>query len=854
LIRESLHKIKGYGLLTTDFLAVLPNNKDLLDDFYEPILTSIVEEFKNHKLLPGRYVKYVDAVSAKNGPADIKNTLYDSDLAFFCNDTDVKWVAAAKQKNSRSDNFLESLEIDEWGWVELNNGLRTKFSSGIHPGTSAWITDKTDDWMQKFYALLDTLLQERRHYVSGKESWKIVRTFNGNHVKGNEAFFPKENIGTNVQFPRVKSEIFKGGSKRQIEKTVNLLQQLGVTEVGEKQEIGSILSKYYTAESVAPTEKQHLQHIQRFISWWREYRETDIFNGHRILRSGEGTFYHPSDLFIDQPYKDTGLKGFYSELKDDTVEIWDGYIKLKNLYEFAVTVGVKDKIVISKVRGYANPDWTSKLYATGKRTSYETNDDYTINDIEAYLKKSNKQISLLIWRTVANAPKDVLKARYCPNYQSPYKYSDSQLVHHLKKHAWIPATDEKFYRPTSISQDMLLPEFRNFYLNANGWLDAIGFGGNVKKQTEEYLKQKEYAERLGIPLEIAEQLKKIPVEKRNEFFQKWQGEMESFFNPPPSEPLPSSSAPNPERRQQKALEEAQEAAEKESAKKMRSVRVSRLLEIKSYLKEQHTNENDNVICQICNEIMPFKIGGVNGEYYFEAIQFIRSTKNEFLQNHIALCPNCSAEYKYACSTSEQERIELLLGLDQSLSESELIIPLKMPVNDSLRFTQKHLIDLQAAMQKHLLNNGNSFDDGFDDEEDEEFSAFIEKPVDGMQSAQANVSLNVGNAHLKLPDDTFVDKQGHTISIFRSTNKAPSASNGNKNLKKCPYCLVDVKENKFNSHISSRCPKRRTLSNETRSISSPATNNTLNRPAVRFDRCRHCGSPAMVGSDVCYSCG
>lgn len=826
LIRESLHIIKGYGLLTTDFLAVLPNDKDVLDDFYEPILTSIVEEFKEHKLLPGRYVKYVDAVSAKNGPADIKNSLYDSDLAFLCNDADVKWVAAAKQKNSRADNFLDSLEIDEWGWDELNTAMRSKFGSATHPNTASWIAEKTDEWIQRFYALLDTLLQERRYYTTGKENWRIARISNEYHVKGHEAFFPDENNSTDEQFPRVKAEIFKGNSKKQIEKAINLLRQLGVSEVGEKQEIEGILKKYYAADSNDPSEKQHLQHIQRFTGWWKENRDTDVFDGFYIFRDKEGTFYTPDDLYIDQPYKDTGLKLFFSELKDDAVEIWDGYIKIKGIYDFATAVGVKDKIEIAKVSGYRNPDWSSKLYASGKRTSYETNDDYTINNIETYLKISNINISLLIWRTVANAPKDVLKARYCPNYQSPYKYADSQLVHYLKKHAWIPATDGKFYRPTSVSQDMLLPEFRNFYLNANGWLDAIGFGEHVKKQTEEYLKQKEYAERLGIPVEIAEQLKKIPTEKRIEFFQKWQSEMESFFNPPPAEPLPTSPAPNPDRRQQKALEEALDAAEKESEKKMRTVRISKLPEIKSYLKAQHTNENSNLICQICNGQMPFKIGA---EDYFEAVQFIKSATKEYLQNHLALCPNCAAEYKYACATSEQERIKLILDLDNSQLEEELKIQLDMPLNGSLRFTQKHLIDLQAAMKDHEQSPDNAAESNLDIADDEELEGVLR------------------------PSNAVVIEKTTSAEAANSTSAATSLSNH----KNCPYCLVKLNPNKFDKHIKTKCPKRpRNVANVSKSslIKSPVESAKHPQSSSGRLRCKFCSSFAIPGSDTCYSCG
>ena len=47
LIVESLTMIRDQGMLTMSFLAVLPNLKDELAEFYEPIRTKIVDAFNN---------------------------------------------------------------------------------------------------------------------------------------------------------------------------------------------------------------------------------------------------------------------------------------------------------------------------------------------------------------------------------------------------------------------------------------------------------------------------------------------------------------------------------------------------------------------------------------------------------------------------------------------------------------------------------------------------------------------------------------------------------------------------------------------------------------------------------------
>ena len=52
LTAASLHQIRDLGLLTADFLAVLPNPKDALPDRYKGIRTSIVEEMNSQPLTP----------------------------------------------------------------------------------------------------------------------------------------------------------------------------------------------------------------------------------------------------------------------------------------------------------------------------------------------------------------------------------------------------------------------------------------------------------------------------------------------------------------------------------------------------------------------------------------------------------------------------------------------------------------------------------------------------------------------------------------------------------------------------------------------------------------------------------
>jgi hypothetical protein len=97
--------------------------------------------------------------------------------------------------------------------------------------------------------------------------------------------------------------------------------------------------------------------------------------------------------------------------------------------------------------------------------------------------------------------------------------------------------------------------------------------------------------------------------------------------------------------------------------------------------------------------MPFQLP--EGEDFFVACQYIELLEKEHEANYLALCPNCAAEFQYACQTNEDKRAKLILDLDPTINEIELFVHIDMPVHQILRFTQRHLIDLQMAVKEWL---------------------------------------------------------------------------------------------------------------------------------------------------------
>ena len=89
LVKDMLPQIRKKGLLTTKFLAVLPNEDDeKLRDFYKPIMERLVEIFNNEKLTPMKRGGHAAAKGAfrVRGSVKLSDLIDDKDLARILGD------------------------------------------------------------------------------------------------------------------------------------------------------------------------------------------------------------------------------------------------------------------------------------------------------------------------------------------------------------------------------------------------------------------------------------------------------------------------------------------------------------------------------------------------------------------------------------------------------------------------------------------------------------------------------------------------------------------------------------------------------------------------------------------------
>lgn len=70
-----------------------------------------------------------------------------------------------------------------------------------------------------------------------------------------------------------------------------------------------------------------------------------------------------------------------------------------------------------------------------------------------------------------------------------------------------------------------------------------------------------------------------------------------------------------------------------------------MVEPRPWLISCYTNDDRQMVCQLCHDEMPFKKR--DGEYYFETVEVLdrESIPIEHEAQFLALCPVCSAKYK-----------------------------------------------------------------------------------------------------------------------------------------------------------------------------------------------------------------
>jgi hypothetical protein len=717
LAAAALHKIRDLNLLNVGLLSVLPNPQDSLPSRYQTIRKAIVDEMDNENLTPTHGKSHAPAKNLLQAKASLKELLSEEDLRFCINDnkTPRKWAIGATQRNSDADRFLTGLAISEWDVTEFIELLCEKLSDGRRfDATSGrwvegpdgdftkWLSRKSVEWHQQMYSLLRAELLSKPEYVRRKvfeklRSLRIVRLSDRTYSLGCNCYFPSEDVRHDEILPRVAAGVYSSGkSKTQQAEARKLLEELGVVEVGEREQVQAILKQRYSYDAEVPDEKTYLSDLRRFVG----LTETDtniasLFADYYIFKRADEKWATPSQTYLDSPFVNTGLNAYYNALGENadrgvlhgSYENWK--LPVKKFLKFLENVGIQMRLEIELVSCAENPAFSYlDAQAPGRWSSTGVNEDYTIKGLDQHLKAGNEALSRLVWKTACETKEtDWLLAKYRNNQNYSLRDAPSQLAYLLRHTAWIPQSNRTFVRPSSASVQLLPDGFP--FDPGYEWLKAIHFGENERLQSEEHRQQQSLAAKLGFAdsetLERAKRFAAIPREDQERI-------LADFLRAQQAD-LPQREPHDPKRRSELVAGQAKVAPGRMTEERLRSISVA-MDEVKSkagqYLRDQYTNATGEMICQVCKTALPFKLK--DGTYYFEKVEFLEEVEKRHYQNYLALCPNHSAMFRFA-NDSRDSMKELFMVLETN----ELNVVLAQE-DYTVYFTRTHIADLKTVIQ------------------------------------------------------------------------------------------------------------------------------------------------------------
>lgn len=695
-----------------DALAVLPNDKHNLPELYKPLMNRLVREFKQEKLVPMKQGGHALASGVLRGSRDLSDVIDDSDLVTLLNDgrSAPIWVANPHQKNQHEDNFLAMLDIDEWRAVDLMSAVLCLSDMA----RKEWMDKKDDAWHRILYILLadryDSIkwCDEHKSRIAIENS-EIVRCSDKVYRKGSKCFLPTDDMEIDKWFPRVAKGVYSSGNTTD-KKAKMFLLDIGVRDVDERVEVEAILKRYYAAESKRPNRKLHYGHLRKFIHFLQEHpREIDMFKESYLFMidcKREIEWERPSSIYIDSPFKETGLRSYYQmkRIGGRKHPLSRAYkksrIKLECIRHMAKSIGVSMLLPIEMTTVVnRHPEWSAMSRSGGKRnTGKGVDEDYHIPWLKEYLASPSLSKSYLVWQTMTELCNgyrcQYLQARFGRN-KSQVRPWYSTLVHDLRSIKWIPQLegDKLVYVNPFRATANKLPKDFTFdpeWGDRPIWLVEIDFGNECRKTSMARMHHENIFKQAGFSSqEEAEEMARMKKEDP-EGFRKWKESRKKTVA------FPERPVANPERRQGRLQEQLCDAPDKKYERRKRSVRTtSGTIDATIWLREQYTNANGEMVCQMCNEEMPFRKR--DGEYYFEKKEVL---SNKFLSKeheaqYLALCPVCAAKYQEYV-ISDQEKMKRLI--QDILAAEDCVVPVTLGDHRvDIRYVQSHFYDL-----KHII--------------------------------------------------------------------------------------------------------------------------------------------------------
>lgn len=682
LLADTLPHLKNMGLLTVKLLNALPIRMDDFptDNMFYRIVKKVRETLFEKELLPSGESSFVAGKNAKLARGgNLRKLLNQEQLrSLFQSSGEIKWLIETITQDVTPD--LRAYLIDELNIEEITPEM---FARKI---TGPFLEEQSDDWIASMYGFSNNQ-KALWNPVGPLRSKPIIRLQDGTHVilfRSNDRpnAYLADSSNTETSLPIVKTALSK-----QTE-VYHFLREFGVPELDVVAEVIEKILPKYRDESVVISPEEHEHDIAAIK---RAYETDSNEKRCRLQRALCITpFILVDDAAEERIYKKPDELYFVS---DKLKAYFTGNVSVNfinpNYLQPAIEL-FNDLGVANSVRFECrNIGWDGHVSIVNQRGYHKRgingfDPTIEVNGLEHALISPTHEKSEFIWNNIAIQNSACIKGLIETSSRQGYEYSDknNQISHFgqlLIGTAWLPDLDGNFCKPG----DLIFENLPASFTRDEKLAMQLGMmkGGALSALAEE----------AGVPAEDIELLKRHPKE-----FEQWVAAKE-LQNQKPS--FPERPTTNPKRRRERLAEQLNDAPDKDYQQRHRSVRTTRgMIDPDSTLRGLYTDAPGPMVCQICEEAMPFTKR--DGEYYFVAVEVLSKEHlpTEHEAQFIALCPVCAAMYNEFIKQDE-DAMESLKGL--LLDAEDLQVPLRLGDQaTSIRFVERHYLDLKAILDKN----------------------------------------------------------------------------------------------------------------------------------------------------------
>lgn len=693
LICDILPEIKKLGLLTVSFLEALPIRAEDFpsESMFYPIYEAVLNVLSKDELLPtvdGFFISAQNAVLARG--SELRYLLNSGQLGqlFKKSETKIKWLTDDITENRNPD--LHSYLTRQLKVVELSPD---NFARKID---DSFLSSQSDEWFIKFYKFLTGQQSLWRAPVSNNDLGGILRLkpiiplesgllsnpFQQDAVIPIVFLPPNEN----TTFPIVRKSLIADPE------ALRFLKSLGLSEPNIYDDIiQNVLPKYQLIKEPV-SDSENIEDVKKIF-----YAiESDSESGKdRVISEAKKTpFLKAINLKECIEYKKPTEIYFNTEdLRKYFVNKGDTWFLDNRYSELSKSDDVWAKLGISNLPRRLSTKIEVPEDLRADHHTIEKVENYNLEGLEQFLQgiqlitdfEKKKGLALVLWVILQKwikADSHFFKAKYEWFYRSwkPPKYFDSTILNHLKNNEWIPSKNGSFVKPSEITTDQL---FDNF-IGTTELIENLG----IRKASEVERKQNA-ARELGLNPEDAELIMSNP--KELQYF------LDSLKPRKGLPAFPERPVQNPERRSEKIQTAIGDAPTKEYKIVERSTKVSSpIIEPRIQLRTLYTNDDEQMVCQICKHEMPFIKR--DGTYYFEKKEILSKNylSKELEAQYLALCPVCAAKYNEFIIDDKVAEADLHQRI---LDSDDLEIPITLSDEEtSIRFVETHFHDLKIIIE------------------------------------------------------------------------------------------------------------------------------------------------------------